>query len=146
MKTSEVFIVSTRRLETIESIRREQFAFSLVNVNPSFTHSLPSPQWYKLFREVPLFSNRKPFKSKDFHSFQAFFSSTQTLPSFKPSQLLLFFLSSNKMTRSSDDNMANVADEVNQMDTDYGKNFKILNPNDQIKGKLSRRDIVSGEK
>jgi hypothetical protein len=39
--------------------------------------------------------------------------------------------------------MASVADEVNQMDTDYGKNFKILNPNDQIKGKLSRRDIVS---
>lgn len=40
------------------------------------------------------------------------------------------------MTRSSDDNMASVADEVNQMDTDYGKNFKILDPNDQIKGKI----------
>jgi hypothetical protein len=73
---------------------------------------------------------------------------------FQPSalQLKLFYflqaftvviiLSSNKMTRSSDDNMASVADEVNQMDTDYGKNFKILNPNDQIKGKLSRLGIV----
>jgi hypothetical protein len=28
-----------------------------------------------------------------------------------------------------------VAGEVNQMDVDYGKNFKILLPNDQIKGK-----------
>lgn len=39
------------------------------------------------------------------------------------------------MTRSSEDNMNAVAGEVNQMDTSYGKNFKILLPNDQIKGK-----------
>jgi hypothetical protein len=48
--------------------------------------------------------------------------------------LFLFLYFVNKMTRSSDDNMASVAGEVNQMDADYGKNFKILNPNDQIKG------------
>lgn len=42
-----------------------------------------------------------------------------------------------KMTRSTEDNMASVAAEVNQMDTDYGKNFKILMPNDQIKGKFT---------
>jgi hypothetical protein len=49
------------------------------------------------------------------------------------------------MTRSSEDNMSAVAGEVNQMDVDYGKNFKILNPNDQIKGKtrkhISRLDM-----
>lgn len=39
------------------------------------------------------------------------------------------------MTRSSEDNMNAVAAEANQMDVDYGKNFKILLPNDQIKGK-----------
>lgn len=38
------------------------------------------------------------------------------------------------MTRSSEDNMQAVAGEVNQMDVDYGKNFKILTPNFQIKG------------
>lgn len=42
-----------------------------------------------------------------------------------------------KMTRSSEDNMNSVAGEVNQMDVDYGKNFKILLPNDQIKGGIS---------
>jgi hypothetical protein len=51
------------------------------------------------------------------------------------------------MTRSSEDNMSAVAGEVNQMDVDYGKNFKILNPNDQIKGKtrkhISRLDMTS---
>jgi hypothetical protein len=45
------------------------------------------------------------------------------------------------MTRSTEDNMSAVAGEVNQMDVDYGKNFKILNPNDQIKGK-TRKHIV----
>lgn len=39
-----------------------------------------------------------------------------------------------KMTRSSEDNMMAVAGEVNQMDVDYGKNFKILLPNGQTKG------------
>lgn len=38
------------------------------------------------------------------------------------------------MTRSSEDNMSAVAGEVKEMDVDYGKNFKILLPNDQIKG------------
>ncbi|CRL06640.1 CLUMA_CG019562, isoform A [Clunio marinus] len=37
------------------------------------------------------------------------------------------------MTRSTEDNMNAVASETNQMDTDYGKNFKILLPNHQIK-------------
>ena len=31
--------------------------------------------------------------------------------------------------------MNNVADEINKMEVDYGKNFKIIPPNDQIKGK-----------
>lgn len=47
------------------------------------------------------------------------------------------------MTRSSEDNMASVADEVNKMDTDYGKNFKILLPNDQIKGKSAVSTFVA---
>lgn len=38
------------------------------------------------------------------------------------------------MTRSTEDNMSVVVNEANQMDTEYGKNFKILDPNDQIKG------------
>ncbi|KAG5678220.1 hypothetical protein PVAND_007912 [Polypedilum vanderplanki] len=37
------------------------------------------------------------------------------------------------MTRSSDNNMGNVSAEVNQMDVDFGKNFKVLRPNDQIR-------------
>lgn len=38
------------------------------------------------------------------------------------------------MTRSNEDNVMNaIAGEVNQ--ADIGKNFKILLPNDQIKGK-----------
>lgn len=45
------------------------------------------------------------------------------------------------MTRSSEDNMANVAVEVNQMDTDYGKHFKILLPNDQIKGNFNKHIV-----
>lgn len=43
------------------------------------------------------------------------------------------------MTRSSEDNMGAVAGEVNQMDIDYGKNFKILSPNDQIKGECAEK-------
>lgn len=46
------------------------------------------------------------------------------------------------MTRSSEDNMNAVAGEVNQMDVEYGKNFKILLPNDQIKGK-KRKHILT---
>lgn len=39
------------------------------------------------------------------------------------------------MTRNKEDNVMNaVAGELNQVDVDYGKNFKILLPNDQIKG------------
>lgn len=45
------------------------------------------------------------------------------------------------MTRSSEDNMASVAGEVNQMDTDYGKYFKILLPNDQIKGDFNKHIV-----
>lgn len=42
------------------------------------------------------------------------------------------------MTRSKEDSLMNaVAGEVNQMDVDYGKNFKILLQNDQIKGENS---------
>lgn len=47
------------------------------------------------------------------------------------------------MTRSSEDNMNAVAGEVNQMDTSYGKNFKILLPNDQIKGNYSQAHFSS---
>lgn len=38
------------------------------------------------------------------------------------------------MTGSSENNMDSVAKVVNDMDVDYGKNFKILRPNDQIRG------------
>lgn len=40
------------------------------------------------------------------------------------------------MTRSSDDNSlpSNVTAELNQFEVDFGKNFRILMPNDQIKG------------
>lgn len=38
------------------------------------------------------------------------------------------------MTRSSESNMNNVAAEVNQMDAEFGKNFKILYGNDQVRG------------
>lgn len=31
--------------------------------------------------------------------------------------------------------MSNVADEINKLEAEYGKNFKIIPPNDQIKGK-----------
>lgn len=34
-----------------------------------------------------------------------------------------------------------VAGEVNQMDVDYGKNFKILLPNDQIKGNTKKAHL-----
>lgn len=37
-----------------------------------------------------------------------------------------------------------VAGEVNQMDVEYGKNFKILLPNDQIRGK--NREHISTAK
>lgn len=47
------------------------------------------------------------------------------------------------MTRSSEDNMNAVASEVNQMDVDYGKNFKILLPNDQIKGEKHDSTLFS---
>lgn len=47
---------------------------------------------------------------------------------------MLFKLKLN-MTRSSEDNMNAVASEVNQIDVGYGKNFKIINQNDNIKGK-----------
>lgn len=51
------------------------------------------------------------------------------------------------MTRSSEDNMSAVAGEVNQMDVGLGKNFKILDPNDQIKGEtrkhISRHNMTS---
>lgn len=40
------------------------------------------------------------------------------------------------MTGSSENNMESVAREVNQLDVDLGKNFKILPPNDQIRGKF----------
>lgn len=43
------------------------------------------------------------------------------------------------MTRSSEDNMNAVAAEVNHMDVDYGKNFKILSPNFQIKGECEEK-------
>lgn len=38
------------------------------------------------------------------------------------------------MTGSSENNMESVAKEVNQMEVNYGKNLKILRPNDQIRG------------
>lgn len=38
-----------------------------------------------------------------------------------------------------------VAGEVNQMDVDYGKNFKILLPNDQIKGEIVSTLSVSND-
>lgn len=47
------------------------------------------------------------------------------------------------MTRSSEDNMKAVADETNQMDVEYGKYFKILLPNDQIKGKTRQAHFIS---
>lgn len=37
--------------------------------------------------------------------------------------------------------MKAVAGEVNQMDVEYGKYFKILLPNDQIKGETSGKHI-----
>lgn len=42
------------------------------------------------------------------------------------------------MTRSTDDNSlpSSVSNELSQFDIDLGKNFKILYPNDQIKGKF----------
>lgn len=40
------------------------------------------------------------------------------------------------MTGSSEISMESVAKEVNQMDVELGKNFKILDPNDQIRGKI----------
>lgn len=39
------------------------------------------------------------------------------------------------MTGSSESNMSNVVDEINKLEAEYGKNFKIIPPNDQIKGK-----------
>lgn len=39
------------------------------------------------------------------------------------------------MTRSSENNMNNVASEISKLEAEYGKNFKIIPPNDQIKGK-----------
>ena len=39
------------------------------------------------------------------------------------------------MTGSSENNMASVAHEVNQAEVDFGKNFRVLPSNDQIKGK-----------
>lgn len=44
------------------------------------------------------------------------------------------------MTRSSEDNMDSVANETSTMDVDYGKHFKVLTPNDQIKGRESFSD------
>lgn len=41
------------------------------------------------------------------------------------------------MTGSSEISMESVAKEVNQMDVELGKNFKILDPNDQIRGKIT---------
>lgn len=41
------------------------------------------------------------------------------------------------MTGSSENNMDSVAQEVNQMEVEYGKNFKILRPNDQIRGNFT---------
>lgn len=38
------------------------------------------------------------------------------------------------MTGSSEISMESVAMKVNQMDVELGKNFKILDPNDQIRG------------
>lgn len=40
------------------------------------------------------------------------------------------------MTGSADNNIDSVAQEVNQMEVEYGKNFKILRPNDQIRGNI----------
>lgn len=39
------------------------------------------------------------------------------------------------MTGSAESNMINVVDEINKLEAEYGKNFKIIPPNDQIKGK-----------
>lgn len=47
------------------------------------------------------------------------------------------------MTGSSENNMASVAKEVNQMEVDLGKNFKILAPNDQIRGKNCNLEKMS---
>jgi hypothetical protein len=41
------------------------------------------------------------------------------------------------MTGSSENNMNNVAEEVNQMDAEYGKNFKIITASNSLKGLFS---------
>lgn len=48
------------------------------------------------------------------------------------------------MTGSAENNMEGVAREVNTMDVDLGKNFKILYPNTQIKGKNFSRAHFHG--
>jgi hypothetical protein len=47
------------------------------------------------------------------------------------------------MTGSSENNMDSVAQEVNQMEVEYGKNFKILRPNDQIRGNFNKHIFSS---
>lgn len=49
------------------------------------------------------------------------------------------------MTRSKEDNAAmnKATSEMNQTEVDFGKNFKILLPNDQIKGKTSKHIVRS---
>lgn len=46
------------------------------------------------------------------------------------------------MTGSSEKNMESVAQEVNQMEADYGKNLKILRPNDQIRGEICQSTFL----
>lgn len=45
------------------------------------------------------------------------------------------------MTRSSENNMNNVAEEINKLEAEYGKNFRIIPPNDQIKGEKAHCKI-----